>query len=62
MAVEFPEELGHRRVNGQWLGYWPAVVELTGKLSTKIYFGSPNFGENPDTDSKERSWIGKASR
>ena len=40
-----------------WLDYWPAVVELEGKLGIKTFFGPPNFGENPETDSKERSWI-----
>lgn len=41
----------------EWLDYWPAVVELKGKLSIKTFFGPPNFGEDPETDSKERSWI-----
>jgi len=41
----------------EWLDYWPAVVELEGKLDIKTIFGPPNFGENPETDSKERSWI-----
>lgn len=41
----------------EWLEYEPAVVELEGKLSIKTFFGPPNFGENPETDSKERSWI-----
>jgi len=41
----------------EWLDYWPAVVELEGKLSIETFFGPPNFGENPKTDSKERSWI-----
>lgn len=37
--------------------YEPAVVELKGNLSIKTFFGPPNFGENPSTDSKENSWI-----
>lgn len=36
-----------------WLNYEPAVVELKGRLITKTYFGPPNYGENPKTDSKE---------
>lgn len=28
-------------------------VKLTGTLLVKSYFGPPNFGENPETDSKE---------
>jgi hypothetical protein len=45
-----------------WLDYWPAVVELEGNLRIKTLFGPPNFGENPETDSKERSWIMSLSR
>lgn len=41
----------------EWVDYWPAVVELKGKLVIKTFFGPPNFGENPETDVKERSWI-----
>lgn len=37
--------------------YEPTVVELKGSLIIKTFFGSPNFGENPETDSKENSWI-----
>jgi len=36
-----------------WLSYEPAVVELKGKLMTKMYYGPTNFGEHPKTDSKE---------
>jgi Domain of unknown function (DUF4431) len=36
-----------------WLSYEPAVVELKGTLSVKLYYGPPNYGENPDTDAKE---------
>ena len=36
-----------------WLSYEPAVVELRGKLITKMYYGPPNYGEDPKTDSKE---------
>lgn len=43
--------------NKEWLPYEPTVVELKGKLIIKPFFGPPNFGENPETDSKERSWI-----
>ncbi len=39
------------------VGYSPAVVELEGKLSIKTFFGPPNFGENPKTDSKQRDRI-----
>lgn len=36
-----------------WLDYEPAVVELEGRLIIKTYYGPPNFGEDPETDSKE---------
>lgn len=44
-------------VKAEWVEYWPAVVELEGKLSIKTFFGPPNFGENPETDSKEMTRI-----
>ena len=37
---------------GSRLCYEPCVVKLTGQLVTAEEFGPPNFGENPDTDSK----------
>jgi hypothetical protein len=36
-----------------WVSYYPAVVELKGTLRVKLYYGPPNYGENPDTDAKE---------
>src|SRR5260221_12969029 len=39
--------------NNEWLTYEPTVVELKGRLVVKTYFGPPNYGENPKTDSKE---------
>ena len=41
----------------EWMGYEPEIVELEGKLVVKTYFGPPNFGENPESDSKEKEWI-----
>lgn len=41
----------------EWVDYEPAVVELKGKLVVKTYFGPPNYGENPKTDSREKGWI-----
>lgn len=37
----------------EWLSYEPVVVELRGKLITKWYYGPPNYGEDPKTDSRE---------
>ena len=35
----------------------PAVVNLTGKLIKKEFFGPPGYGEDPKTDSKEHAAI-----
>jgi len=35
-----------------WLTYEPTVVELTGKLTEVVEYGPPNFGEDPETDSR----------
>ena len=44
-------------VQTEWLEYEPAVVTLEGRLSMKTFFGPPNFGEDPKTDSKEETRI-----
>lgn len=41
----------------EWVDYLPAVVELKGILSVETFFGPPNFGENPKSDSQEKAWI-----
>ena len=41
----------------EWWEYEPAVVELEGRLTIKTFFGPPNFGEDPKTDSKEETRI-----
>ena len=37
------------------LHYDPALVRLSGTIVFETYFGPPNYGENPDTDSKEQA-------
>jgi Domain of unknown function (DUF4431) len=37
-----------------WLQYEPSVVELQGNLTEVDEFGPPNFGENPNLDTKVR--------
>jgi hypothetical protein len=37
--------------------YEPTVVELTGKLVEKVFYGPPGYGEDPKTDSKEHAAI-----
>jgi hypothetical protein len=51
-----------QEIGKEWLSYAPAIVELEGVLQTKTYFGPPNYGENPKTDSKEEQWILALSR
>jgi hypothetical protein len=48
---------GHENMQTEWLEYEPSVVELEGTLKIKTFFGPPNFGENPKTDSKEETRI-----
>jgi hypothetical protein len=40
-----------------WVSYQPAVVELKGTLTLRRYYGPPNYGENPKTDTKEAMFI-----
>lgn len=35
----------------------PAVSTITGTLKVELYYGPPNFGELPETDAKEYSYI-----
>ncbi len=39
------------------LHYWPEKVTLTGRLVYRTFYGPPNYGENPKTDSKETQSI-----
>ncbi len=39
--------------SSQNLFYEPQKVELVGVLKSKIFYGPPNYGENPKTDTKE---------
>lgn len=54
-SAEHQETQG--RETDEWLEYEPTVVELKGRLSVETFFGPPNFGENPESDTKENSWI-----
>lgn len=37
--------------------YWPEKVTLTGRLVLRTFYGPPNYGENPKTDSRETQAI-----
>jgi hypothetical protein len=50
-------EKGLKIVKTDWVEYEPAVVELEGRLINTMFFGPPNFGEDPETDSKEMTRI-----
>jgi len=39
------------------LHYWPEKVTLQGTLVFRTFYGPPNYGENPRTDSKETQSI-----
>ncbi|MBI5918371.1 MAG: DUF4431 domain-containing protein [Nitrosomonadales bacterium] len=39
------------------LHYSGSPVTLTGKVKLQTFFGPPNYGENPDTDSRETQAI-----
>jgi hypothetical protein len=39
------------------LHYGGGPVTLTGKVEFKIFYGPPNYGENPETDSRETQAI-----
>ncbi|MBI9011793.1 MAG: DUF4431 domain-containing protein [Clostridiales bacterium] len=32
-------------------------IELSGRLTTEIFYGPPNYGENPETDEKEYPYV-----
>ncbi len=42
----------HYSVAAQKLGYEPAVVQISGTLTTEEHYGPPNYGEYPATDMK----------
>lgn len=37
--------------------FQPSVSVVEGKLITRMYYGPPNYGENPETDSKQYPFI-----
>ena len=39
------------------LHYEPEKVSITGTIVSRTFFGPPNYGENPKTDSKESQYI-----
>jgi hypothetical protein len=43
--------------HAQCLSYEPTVVTLEGLLSTKLFYGPPNYGETPQQDSKESAYL-----
>lgn len=51
LAASFPA------VAASCLHYSGDVVTLTGKVKLRTFFGPPNYGETPDTDSRETQAI-----
>jgi hypothetical protein len=51
-AVNFPAAVQTRKLH-----YEPEKVTLRGRLVTKTFYGPPNYGESPATDSRETQYI-----
>ena len=45
------------KTNRQDFNYEPIVSTISGTLKVETYFGPPGYGENPQTDSREDSYI-----
>ena len=43
--------------HAQCLRYEPTVVTLEGTLSTKLFYGPPNYGETAQQDAKEPQYL-----
>jgi len=37
--------------------YEPVISEITGRITKKLHFGPPNYGEDPKNDAKEIAFI-----
>ena len=42
---------------GHCLNYDDSTVTLSGTVFSRIYFGPPNYGENPESDAREGAWL-----
>jgi len=49
--------IGASIAQAQCLNYDPDVVTLQGVLYLKLFYGPPNFGENPETDAKDEQYL-----
>lgn len=45
------------RTKSEKYNFEPSVSVVEGKLIRRMYYGPPNYGENPDTDSKQYPFI-----
>ena len=52
----------YRKVPNEQLRYEPAVVKLSGILVMDAHYGPPGYGEEPENDEIEQSWILKLDR
>lgn len=53
----FMLSIGMPAIAEQQLQYEPSVVQLSGTVITRMYYGPPNFGEDPKTDRKVYPFI-----
>ena len=55
MMIVFSACTNHTKVEEYY--FEPSISVIEGQLITRMYYGPPNYGENPDTDSKQYPFI-----
>lgn len=53
VAVDTPSADSATPVDSACLPYEPATVSITGRLERRMFYGPPNYGENPETDEQQ---------
>jgi hypothetical protein len=66
MATEFGDGYGPHSDTSHIIGkvyrFSPTVSTLTGTLNVEMFYGPPNFGDNPESDAKEYCFILKLNK
>jgi len=44
-------------VQARCFEYGPKMVTLEGRLSMKVFYGPPNYGDNPNTDARKLQYV-----
>lgn len=55
LSIDSEEVVGSEGVKGYY--FEPNVSMIEGTLITRMYYGPPNYGENPDTDAQQYPFI-----